>query len=43
MNRHGIRIFAGHSNKLLAQQIADYLDVPLGRTHISKYSNGETK
>ncbi|MGE0787750.1 MAG: ribose-phosphate pyrophosphokinase [Sandaracinaceae bacterium] len=36
-----ICIFTGHSNPVLAEQIAKYLEVPLGRVKISKFSDGE--
>ncbi len=36
-----ICIFSGHSNPVLAEQIATYLEVPLGRVKISQFSDGE--
>lgn len=36
-----ICIFTGHANPVLAEQIASYLEVPLGRVRISKFSDGE--
>lgn len=36
-----ICIFTGHANPVLAEQIANYLEVPLGRVRISKFSDGE--
>ncbi|RMG95308.1 MAG: ribose-phosphate pyrophosphokinase [Chloroflexi bacterium] len=34
-----IRIFSGRSNPELAARIADYLHVPLEKTHVSRFSN----
>ncbi len=36
-----ICIFSGHANSPLAEQIASYLEVPLGRCKISQFSDGE--
>jgi ribose-phosphate pyrophosphokinase len=36
-----ICIFTGHANPPLAEQIASYLEVPLGRAKISTFSDGE--
>ena len=36
-----ICIFAGHANPNLAAQIADYLQIPMGRLKISNFSDGE--
>jgi ribose-phosphate pyrophosphokinase len=36
-----ICIFTGHANPTLAEQIATYLEVPLGRSKISTFSDGE--
>ncbi|MBX3275776.1 MAG: ribose-phosphate pyrophosphokinase [Sandaracinaceae bacterium] len=36
-----ICIFSGHANAPLAEQIASYLEVPLGRCKISTFSDGE--
>jgi ribose-phosphate pyrophosphokinase len=36
-----ICIFTGHANPGLAEQIADYLEVPVGRAKISRFSDGE--
>ena len=36
------RIFSGSANNPLAQEICDYLGLPLGQAHISKFSDGET-
>lgn len=36
-----ICIFTGYANPVLAEQIASYLEVPLGRAKISTFSDGE--
>jgi ribose-phosphate pyrophosphokinase len=36
-----ICIFSGHANHHLAEQIADYLQLPVGRLKISNFSDGE--
>lgn len=36
-----ICIFSGHANPVLAEQIATYLEVPLGRAKVSQFSDGE--
>ena len=36
-----ICIFSGHANRALADKIADYLEVPVGRCRISRFSDGE--
>jgi ribose-phosphate pyrophosphokinase len=36
-----ICIFSGHANPTLAEQIADYLQLPVGRCKISNFSDGE--
>lgn len=43
MIKHGrdLVIFSGNSNRLLAQQIAKHLDVPLGAAEVSRFSDGE--
>jgi len=35
-----ICIFSGHAHPALAEQIASYLEVPLGRAKISTFSDG---
>jgi len=44
MNRHGmdIKLFAGNSNRALAQEIANILGLPLGKSEITRFSDGET-
>ncbi len=36
------KIFSGSANNGLAQEICDYLGLPLGQAHIAKFSDGET-
>ena len=44
MNLHGkdIKIFAGNSNRQLAEEIALKVGLPLGEAIVSKFSDGET-
>ena len=44
MNLHGkdIKIFAGNSNKALAEEIAARIGLPLGASAVGKFSDGET-
>jgi len=37
----GLKVFAGRSNRQLAQEICDYLKIPLGDIDISNFSDGE--
>ena len=37
-----LMLFAGNANTTLAKAIADYLDLPLGRAKVGKFSDGET-
>ena len=37
----GLKIFAGNSNILLAQDICKYVDIPLGNATISRFSDSE--
>lgn len=43
MNLHGkdIKIFAGNSNRLLAEEIAEKIGLPLGVATVGKFSDGE--
>jgi ribose-phosphate pyrophosphokinase len=34
-------IFAGNSNKALVKEICDYLDMPIGRCEVGRFSDGE--
>jgi ribose-phosphate pyrophosphokinase len=36
-----IAVFTGNANPQLAQDIARYLQVPLGRAHVGRFSDGE--
>jgi len=36
------KIFSGTANDALAKDICEFLDMPLGQAHISKFSDGET-
>lgn len=39
----GMKLFAGNANRELAQRVADYLNVPLGRLTSTKFSDGEVR
>ena len=41
MADRSLMLFAGNANKALAQEIANYLKVPLGQAQIGKFSDGE--
>ena len=43
MNLHGkdIKIFAGNSNRALAEEIAEKIGLPLGISTVGKFSDGE--
>lgn len=41
LGSHPARIFAGRSNPLLANEISDYLKIPLGKISIKNFSDGE--
>lgn len=36
-----LKIFTGNSNPELAREVVEKLDVPLGRAHVSRFSDGE--
>ncbi len=38
-----IRIFSGNANPELSQKICNHLGVPLGKAHVSTFSDGETR
>lgn len=38
-----LKIFAGNSNKDLAEEICRYLNVPLGQADVSRFPDGEIK
>ncbi len=37
----GIKFFTGNAHRVLAQEIADYLDIPVGDAVVTKFSDGE--
>ena len=37
-----IKIFSGDCNSDIAKGICKYLDIPLGKCSVGKFSNGET-
>jgi ribose-phosphate pyrophosphokinase len=37
------KLFAGNSNPALAQSVAKYLDIPLGKAEVGRFSDGEVK
>ena len=37
----GIKIFSGNANRPLAEDIAKYLGVALGKTHVGRFADGE--
>ncbi len=41
MPLYNIKVFAGNSNPALAQEICDYLSIPLGRASVKTFSDGE--
>ena len=45
MGQHNaeLRIFAGNSNRPLAKEISQYLEVPLGKAIVETFSDGESK
>ncbi len=45
MNLHGkdIKIFAGNSNRVLAEKIAERIGLPLGNAVVGQFSDGETQ
>ncbi|MGH7275068.1 MAG: ribose-phosphate pyrophosphokinase [Nitrospiria bacterium] len=42
MNR-ALKVFTGNSNRDLAQEICDYLGIPLGQAQVSRFSDGEIR
>jgi ribose-phosphate pyrophosphokinase len=38
-----LQIFAGNSNRALSEKICQYLDVPMGKALVGKFSDGETR
>jgi ribose-phosphate pyrophosphokinase len=37
----GIKLFTGNSNRILAREIADVLNIPVGKAAVSNFSDGE--
>lgn len=37
----GIKLFTGNSNRILAREIADVLNIPVGKATVSNFSDGE--
>lgn len=37
-----IKLFTGNANKALAEKVAQALEIPLSKAHVSKFSDGET-
>ena len=42
MDNQGPQVFTGNANPALAQEIADYVGVPLGEATVTSFPNGET-
>ena len=36
-------VFSGNSNKPLVKEICEYLEIPVGRCEVSRFSDGETQ
>ncbi|HDM74841.1 MAG TPA: ribose-phosphate diphosphokinase, partial [Deltaproteobacteria bacterium] len=43
MSSYGLRIFSGNSNKELAEQVCDRLEIPLGRARVDRFMDGEVR
>ncbi len=43
MSSYGLRIFSGNSNRELAEQVCDRLEIPLGRARVDRFSDGEVR
>lgn len=43
LHRKDIKIFAGNSNRALAEEIAEKIGLPLGQAVVGKFSDGETE
>ncbi|OGR45954.1 MAG: ribose-phosphate pyrophosphokinase [Elusimicrobia bacterium GWC2_65_9] len=37
----GLKVFSGNANRPLAEDICEYLGVPLGKTHVGRFADGE--
>ena len=42
-NKRALKIFAGNSNKDLAEEICKYLNIPLGQADVSRFPDSEIK
>ncbi len=42
-DKRPLKIFAGNSNKDLAEEICSHLDIPLGKVDVSRFPDGEIK
>ena len=40
---HALRIFSGNANPALTAHIAAHLDIPVGRLHLTRFSDGEVR
>ena len=43
MSESELQIFTGNASRALAEKISDYLDVPLGKSTVKSFSDGETR
>lgn len=43
MSDSGMMVFAGNANPQLALAVARYLNIPLGKAHVSQFSDGEVQ
>jgi len=43
MSSYGLRIFSGNSNRELAEQVCDRLEIPLGRARVDRFMDGEVR
>ena len=41
MDKTRIKIFSGSANHSLAEEIADYIGIPLGEAEVGRFSDGE--
>jgi ribose-phosphate pyrophosphokinase len=42
MSQHVLKIFSGTSNRNLAEEICQYVDVPLGAATVTQFPDNET-
>ncbi len=43
MDNHRIKIFCGSANRVLAEEIAAYIGIPLGEAELDRFSDGEIR